>query len=133
MLETKKIHCPYCGEKIEIVVDRSLLTQAIINLVDNAIKYSGPNTRVSMLGVDEGEHVRIDIADDGPGIPAKHFPRLFERFYRVDNARSRNLGGTGLGLAIVKHIVVLHNGTVSVDSESDKGSVFHIDIPKTGI
>ena len=76
--------------------------------------------------------MRIDIVDEGSGISAKHFPRLFERFYRVDKARSRNLGGTGLGLAIVKHIVVLHDGTVSVDSEPGKGSVFHIDIPKPG-
>jgi two-component system phosphate regulon sensor histidine kinase PhoR len=121
-----------CDPEIKIVVDRSLLTQAIINLVDNAIKYSAPDTHVKLHGFDKGDHVRIDIIDEGPGIPAKHFPRLFERFYRVDKARSRNLGGTGLGLAIVKHIVVLHDGTVSVDSDPGKGSVFHIDIPKAG-
>ena len=119
-----------CDPEIKVIVDRSLLTQAIINLVDNAIKYSSPDTQVTLHGVDKGDHVRIDIVDEGPGISAKHFPRLFERFYRVDKARSRNLGGTGLGLAIVKHIVVLHNGTVSVDSETGEGSVFHIDIPK---
>jgi signal transduction histidine kinase len=121
-----------CDPEIKIVVDRSLLTQAIINLVDNAIKYSTSDTQVTLHGFDKDDHVRIDIVDEGPGIPAKHFPRLFERFYRVDKARSRNLGGTGLGLAIVKHIVVLHDGTVSVDSEPGKGSVFHINIPKTG-
>lgn len=120
-----------CDPEIKIVVDRSLLTQAIINLVDNAIKYSPPNTQVKIVGLDDGGHVRINIADEGPGISAEHFPRLFERFYRVDKARSRNLGGTGLGLAIVKHVVVLHNGSVSVESEPGKGSVFHIDIPKT--
>lgn len=121
-----------CDPEIRIVVDRSLLTQAIINLVDNAIKYSSSNTQVKLHGFDMGDHVRIDIADQGPGISEKHFPRLFERFYRVDKARSRKLGGTGLGLAIVKHVVVLHNGTVSVDSELGKGSVFHVDIPKKG-
>jgi len=108
-----------------------LPTQAIINLVDNAIKYSAPDTNVKLHDFDKGDHVRIDIVGEGPGISAKHFQRLFERFYRVDKARSRNLGGTGLGLAIVKHFVVLHDGTVSVDSEPGKGSVFHIDIPKT--
>lgn len=122
-----------CDPEINVVVDRSLLMQAIINLVDNAIKYSGPNTRVRIHGYDQESHVRIDVADEGPGISADHFPRLFERFYRVDKARSRNLGGTGLGLAIVKHVIALHNGAVSVDSEPGKGSVFHIDIPKIGI
>ena len=122
-----------CEPEVNIVVDRSLLTQAIINLVDNAIKYSSPDTQVTLHGIDRGDHVRIDIVDEGPGIPAKHFPRLFERFYRVDKARSRNLGGTGLGLAIVKHIVVLHDGSVSVDSKTGKGSVFHIDIPKIAL
>ena len=122
-----------CEPEIKIVVDRALLTQAIINLVDNAIKYSTPDTQVTLHGIDKGDHVRIDIVDEGPGISAKHFPRLFERFYRVDKARSRNLGGTGLGLAIVKHIVVLHDGSVSVDSKTGKGSVFHIDIPKIAL
>lgn len=122
-----------CESDIKVVIDRSLLTQAIINLVDNAIKYSAPNTQVKMYGLDEGGHVRISIADEGPGISAEHFSRLFERFYRVDKARSRNLGGTGLGLAIVKHVVVLHNGSVSVESEPGKGSVFHIDIPKNSL
>lgn len=120
-----------CEPGIKLIVDRSLLTQALINLVDNAIKYSPADTQVSMSGMDVGEGIRIDIADQGHGIPAKHFPRLFERFYRVDKARSRKLGGTGLGLAIVKHIVVLHGGSVSVDSKPDSGSVFHIDIPNT--
>jgi signal transduction histidine kinase len=130
--ETKNIGITViCDSGVNIVVDRSLLTQAITNLVDNAIKYSAPNTEVRMKGFDEGDHVRIDIADEGPGIAAKHFPRLFERFYRVDKARSRALGGTGLGLAIVKHVVVLHKGSVSVESEPGSGSVFHIDIPKT--
>jgi len=119
-----------CDTEINLIVDRSLLTQAIINLVDNAIKYSATNTKVRIIAADQGDHVRFDIADEGPGISSEHFPRLFERFYRVDKARSRNLGGTGLGLAIVKHIVVLHNGLVSVDSEPGSGSVFHIDIPK---
>ena len=118
-----------CDPEINIVVDRSLMMQAIINLVDNAIKYSGPNTQVVIRGFDQGSHVRIDVADEGPGISEDHFPRLFERFYRVDKARSRNLGGTGLGLAIVKHVVALHNGSVSVESEPGEGSVFHIDIP----
>lgn len=120
-----------CDSRIEMVVDRALLTQAIINLVDNAIKYSAPGTGVRMQGLDHGTRVRVEVADEGPGISTEHIPRLFERFYRVDKARSRSLGGTGLGLAIVKHVAGLHNGSVSVESEPGKGSVFRLDIPKT--
>lgn len=115
---------------IEIQIDRSLMEQALINLVDNAIKHSGLNTRVKVsLEELDGSHL-INVEDTGPGIPEEHLARLFERFYRVDKARSRNQGGTGLGLAIVKHVVGLHGGTVSVASAVGKGSIFSISLPK---
>lgn len=119
-----------CNPKVEVLADRSLLTQALINLVDNAIKYSDEDTRVEILGSERQNSVRIDVTDEGPGISADHIPRLFERFYRVDKARSRTLGGTGLGLAIVKHVTGLHSGEVSVESKPGQGSTFSIDLPK---
>ncbi len=111
-------------------VDRSLMEQAIVNLIDNAIKYSNEGSHVELKAIrDEQGRVRVSVRDSGAGIAKEHLPRLFERFYRVDKARSRKLGGTGLGLAIVKHIVQAHNGTVAVDSTPGKGSVFTITLP----
>ena len=114
----------------EIRVDRSLMEQALINLVDNAISHSGVNTRVRISAEESENSVTIRVEDTGPGIPEEHLGRLFERFYRVDKSRSRNQGGTGLGLAIVKHVVGLHNGTVGVSSAVGKGSIFSITLPK---
>ncbi|MBD3162290.1 MAG: PAS domain-containing protein [Candidatus Eisenbacteria bacterium] len=108
----------------------ALLERAIGNLIDNALKY-GPGESVVQVGVAlEGKRVRFDVRDRGPGIAAHHLPRLFERFYRVDKGRSRELGGTGLGLAIVKHIALAHGGTVEVTSEVGEGSTFTILIPR---
>lgn len=122
-----------CAETIVAEINPPLLEQAVINLVDNAIKYSDPGDTVR-LEVDletgkDGSDLVIRVADDGAGIAAEHLPRLFERFYRADKARSRTLGGTGLGLAIVKHIVQAHRGTVSVESTPGVGSVFTIRLP----
>jgi len=106
-----------------------LVEQALVNLIDNAIKYSPKHSTV-LIGIQSrGEMIRISVADHGPGIHMKHLPRLFERFYRVDKARSRKLGGTGLGLAIVKHIARVHWGDVSVESEPGRGSTFFIQFP----
>jgi two-component system phosphate regulon sensor histidine kinase PhoR len=113
----------------QIEGDCQLLEQALINLTDNAIKYSEPGTRVEISAAREDEYVIFKVKDNGPGIAKKHLSRLFERFYRVDKARSRKLGGTGLGLAIVKHITQLHGGTISVESELGQGSTFTIRIP----
>jgi two-component system phosphate regulon sensor histidine kinase PhoR len=110
--------------------DPDQLTQVFQNLIDNALKYGREETSVD-VGVtvsDDGE-VAISIADHGEGIPSEHLPRLTERFYRVDAARSRQLGGTGLGLAIVKHIVNRHRGHLTIDSEIGKGSRFTIALP----
>jgi two-component system phosphate regulon sensor histidine kinase PhoR len=106
-----------------------LLEQAVINLIDNAIKYSQSNSRIKVTAQQARGQVNITVTDFGCGIQNKYLPRLFERFYRVDKARSRKLGGTGLGLAIVKHIVQAHNGSVAVESSLGKGSRFTIKLP----
>lgn len=114
--------------------DPDKFKQMLINLVDNAIKYTPGNGKVlvgahNLSGAGGQDKVVIVVKDNGIGIPKQHIPRLFERFYRVDKARSRNVGGTGLGLAIVKHIVILFNGDIEVESEVGKGTVFRITIP----
>jgi two-component system phosphate regulon sensor histidine kinase PhoR len=106
------------------------MEQAIVNLLDNAIKYSPDNSPVQVAAASNEHEITLSVIDRGAGIPKKHQPRLFERFYRVDRARSRMLGGTGLGLAIVKHIAQAHSGTVSVESASGKGSTFTITLPR---
>lgn len=118
-----------CDETLTVDANASLLEQAVVNLVDNAIKYSdaGGDVRIEAL---RGDHeVLIGVHDHGCGIAKEHLPRLFERFYRVDKARSRTLGGTGLGLAIVKHIAQSHKGRVSVNSTVGKGSTFTLHLP----
>ncbi|MBN1930920.1 MAG: PAS domain-containing protein [Desulfobacterales bacterium] len=119
-----------CDEEVTAKIDPPLIEQAIVNLIDNAIKYSGVKSEIQVEVSLEETDVTISIKDHGVGIAKKHLPRLFERFYRVDKARSRKLGGTGLGLAIVKHIVQAHGGFVTVDSILEKGSVFKIHLPK---
>jgi len=118
-----------CDEKIIANVNAPLLEQAVVNLLDNAIKYSENDKKVKVNGFIKDNNVIIEVVDEGKGLEKEHFPRLFERFYRVDKARSRKLGGTGLGLAIVKHITQAHNGKVSVESIPGKGSIFTIKIP----
>jgi two-component system phosphate regulon sensor histidine kinase PhoR len=118
-----------CDESLVGEVNPPLLEQAIINLVDNAIKYSDPGREVRISAELEGEELVIRVIDEGAGIEAEHLPRLFERFYRVDKARSRKLGGTGLGLSIVKHIVQAHGGGVTVESTPGVGSTFRIGLP----
>ncbi len=114
------------ADNIRVVVNPSLVQQALVNLIDNAIKYSDEGVRVSVVAERSGDFVRCDVIDNGPGIEAVHLPRLFERFYRVDHGRSRQMGGTGLGLAIVKHIAQVHGGRVEVRSEVGHGTVFSI-------
>ena len=119
----------FCSEELVANVNCALLEQAVINLVDNAIKYSESKKFVTVESWQEGEQVMIKVQDRGQGISKEHLPRLFERFYRVDAARSRAIGGTGLGLAIVKHIVQAHDGEVTVHSTPGEGSVFTISLP----
>lgn len=118
-----------CNEEITAVADQHLLEQAFVNLLDNAIKYSEKGAHVN-IGVQElQDKIIVSFKDSGVGISEEHLPRLFERFYRVDKARSRNMGGTGLGLAIVKHIILSHGGHVTVDSVPGKGSTFEVHLP----
>ncbi|NSW82284.1 MAG: PAS domain-containing protein [Syntrophothermus sp.] len=107
-----------------VKADEDLVGQVLINLIDNAIKYTSPGGKIVIRVKRGGDQVFTSITDTGTGIPQESLPRLFERFYRVDKARSRELGGTGLGLAIVKHIVESHGGEVFVESELGKGSTF---------
>lgn len=126
-------------KKVELVLDTKnglapklnpdLMEQAIVNLLDNAVKYSPKNSKVLIQAEKINDTVEIRVVDQGSGIPKKHLPRLFERFYRVDKARSRDQGGTGLGLSIVKHISQVHGGSVFVDSVPGRGSTFSIQIP----
>ena len=115
-----------------VIGDDDQLTQVFQNLVDNAIKYGSTNNTVIIradTGGVEGRTVSVAVIDRGVGIPKSHLPRLTERFYRVDPARSRAMGGTGLGLAIVKHILTRHGGRLSVDSEPGRGSTFTVHLP----
>jgi len=118
-----------CPEELTARINAPLLEQAVVNLVDNAIKYSEAGAAVRVIGSQQPDGVTIRVEDEGCGIEAKHLSRLFERFYRVDRARSRELGGTGLGLAIVKHIVAAHKGGVRVESTVGRGSMFTIHLP----
>jgi two-component system phosphate regulon sensor histidine kinase PhoR len=122
---------PRCDPVLVAEVNAPLLEQALINLVDNAIKYSDDGRTVWMEAEPVGDTLEIRIRDEGCGIEAEHLPRLFERFYRVDRARSRKLGGTGLGLSIVKHIVQAHRGTIGVQSQPGVGTTFTMRLPLT--
>ncbi len=113
-----------------VYADGRRLEQMLTNLIDNGIKFSRENGTVS-ISYQSGTRDQIIVQDNGDGIPAQHLERLFERFYRADRARSRELGGTGLGLAIVKHLALLHGGEVTVSSELGKGSTFIIHLPKS--
>jgi two-component system phosphate regulon sensor histidine kinase PhoR len=103
-----------------------------VNLLDNAIKYGrqGGRIRVFVAERDQNE-IQISVEDDGIGIPTEDLPRVFERFYRVDKGRSKELGGTGLGLSIVRHIVQTHGGKVWAESQAGKGSTFHFTLSRT--
>ena len=118
-----------CDDSLEAMIEPVLFEQALVNLIDNAVKYSSEKGKIQIKAVKTGFGVSFSIKDSGIGISKKHLPRLFERFYRVDKARSREQGGTGLGLAIVKHIVQAHGGHVTVDSTPGKGSTFTIHLP----
>ena len=113
----------------KVMADDKRIAQVFLNLFDNAVKYTGDGGSVKVEVSESGNLVQVDITDTGMGIPEQDLPRIFERFYRVDKARSRELGGTGLGLSIVKHIVISHGGQVWVKSEQGLGSIFSFTIP----
>ncbi|MDD5073227.1 MAG: ATP-binding protein [Candidatus Omnitrophica bacterium] len=114
----------------KVMADENRLSQVFLNLLDNAIKYTPEGGSVKISVFPQDKYLQVDVTDTGVGIPESDLPRVFERFYRVDKARSRQLGGTGLGLSIVKHIVQSHGGQVWVKSEPGRGSTFSFTIPK---
>lgn len=128
--ESRRIALAYSEtEDAKVLGDRDQLTMAVHNLIENAINYSPTDTQVSVITSIEKNIVTISVADQGIGIPDSEIERIFERFYRVDPARSRETGGTGLGLSIVKHIVSKHGGEISVWSSENVGSTFSIRLP----
>ena len=116
-------------DTLPVIGNPHYLERAIGNLIDNAIKYTREHGTVSVTAKPEGDQVVVEVTDDGIGIAADDLPRIFERFYRVDRSRSREMGGTGLGLSIVKHVVQVHGGTVDVTSTPGAGSCFTVRLP----
>jgi two-component system phosphate regulon sensor histidine kinase PhoR len=119
------------GEPVPVQADRGLIDQVLANLIDNAVKYTESGGVTVRLGAAPAG-AWCEVEDTGAGIPEEDLPRIFERFYRVDKARSREKGGTGLGLAIVKHVLALHGGTVTARSTLGRGSVFRFELPAAG-
>jgi two-component system phosphate regulon sensor histidine kinase PhoR len=119
-----------CSDDLAARINASLLEQAVANLLDNAVKYSEPGKSIWVQTDATPQEILIRVRDEGCGVEKQHLERLFERFYRVDKARSRKLGGTGLGLAIVKHIMEAHGGRVSVESQPGRGSTFTLHLPR---
>jgi two-component system phosphate regulon sensor histidine kinase PhoR len=113
----------------DIAGDRRRLAEVLQNLLDNAIQYTLPGGQIIVSAKSLEEEIILTVSDTGIGIPKADQPRIFERFYRVDVARSREAGGTGLGLAIAKHLVEVHGGRLWVDSEVGQGSQFHFSVP----
>ena len=128
--KSQQLNIHYTGDNFFIRGDKEKIERVLVNLIDNAIKYTPERGQISIALFEEKNRVMIIVEDTGIGIPKEHLDRIFERFYRVDKARSRELGGTGLGLAIVKHIIILHKGHIDIDSEPGKGTKITIILPK---
>lgn len=122
----------HCRKDETVYGNNHLIEQALVNLIDNAVKYSPKEAKVEIICRNEAKGTYLTVHDNGPGIPQKELARIFERFYRVDKTRSRELGGTGLGLSIVKHIAIAHGGEVTVESELEAGSDFTVFFPAPG-
>ena len=118
------------AQKIMVIADRFRIRQVLVNLVVNSIRYGKQNGRTAIKISDAGEKVIVEVSDNGLGISKEHLPRIFERFYRVDKSRSRELGGSGLGLSIVKHIIEAHHQNIDVMSTEGVGSVFSFSLRK---
>lgn len=121
------------GARAEVNADREAVHQVFSNLIENALKYGGSGGAIVLGARPSQRGVEFFVQDFGPGISSEHLPRLFERFYRVDKARSRESGGTGLGLAIAKHIVLAHGGTIGAESELNHGSRFLFTLPVAAV
>jgi len=117
-------------ETVTVRADRTILRQALVNLIDNAVKYSPTKSKILIRVTDTQREALVEVEDSGPGIPSEHRSRIFERFYRVDRARSRAEGGTGLGLSIAQWALTAHEGTIEVQCDPGRGSIFRIRLPK---
>jgi signal transduction histidine kinase len=136
---TEKINVMYGEKQIKVVftcpssllvkLDEQRFEQVMANILNNAYRHSKEHSHINISVTEEHKHISIKIKDKGEGIPPEDLPHIFDRFYRVDKARSRATGGTGLGLSIVKEIVELHGGNITVTSEIDHGSCFTISLP----
>lgn len=113
-----------------VKADSQRMEQVLVNLIENGIKYGNQDGKVNVLIEERKKNLQISVKDNGPGIPAEHLPRLFERFYRVDKSRAKMSGGSGLGLSIVKHIVKAHGSQITVISKVDKGTSFSFKLEK---
>ena len=122
----------YLPQDIIVQGNPSLLYSIFRNLVDNAVSYAGQGSVVEVSAVEQPSHWRFTFKDNGIGIPAEHLPRIFERFYRIDKGRSRDMGGTGLGLAIVKNAVLLHGGNIAISNAEPSGLKFEFTLSKKG-
>lgn len=134
--EQKSILLTLSGETslpIEVFGDRERIRQVLVNLIENAIKYSEPKDTITVKFTELRGSVELSVEDTGIGIAPQHLPRIFERFYRVDKDRSRDVGGSGLGLAIVKHIIEAHDSSINVESEVGIGTKFTFVVKKSGI
>jgi len=116
-------------DNVQVFADSERIKQVLINLIDNSVKYTLEKGSIKIKTKSSGKIVLISVEDTGLGIPKEDLPRIFERFYRVDKTRSRDMGGSGLGLSIVKHILELHNSQIKVESETDKGTKFEFNLP----
>jgi len=126
----QKLNVDYNGNDFKIKGNKDKVEQVLVNLIDNAIKYTKQKGKIKASLFEQKDNVMFTLEDNGIGIREEHLDRIFERFYRVDKARSRELGGTGLGLAIVKHIVMLHKGHIDINSEVGKGTRVMVILPK---
>lgn len=125
-----KLTKDYNGDSFIINADRQKIDQVLVNILDNSMKYTVEGGSINVYVYEKKDHFLIEVEDNGIGIPEEHLDRIFERFYRVDKARSRKLGGTGLGLSIVKHAVLLHGGSVYIGSRESKGTKVTVTLPK---
>jgi len=118
------------GNDFKIKADPNKIEQVFVNLIDNAIKYTSRGGKIAVALFEQQDQFTVTVEDNGIGIPKEHLNRVFERFYRVDKARSRQLGGTGLGLSIAKHIVLAHKGKINIESQTNKGTTVSVTLPK---
>ena len=116
-------------DSCDIYADKSKLNQVIYNLMENAVKYTQASGVIRVTLQRQGRNAIFRVSDNGPGIPKENLPHIFDRFYRVDKARSREKGGTGLGLSIVHQLVLLHGGSINVESEEGRGATFIVELP----